>query len=331
MSYLETIQSKRQQEAAKTTRQAEFKQSLDITKAGSDTVAKELIRQHARDRQLQEKTKIDVQGLFKALVKIDASVKENGEVVTRLLDGLPKALDRSEKGQIKTQAKQDKVALDAVLVAVKASQHEITAAIKEVVTAIANIEVAPDVTVEAPIVNVPEQTTEVNVDLQPLLASVQTLKKSIEANKIKIPETDLSGLETAMRAVKKAIDSQVFPVPNYVLPFKDSTGKAVQALVDSNDYAQFSKAKGTTSITTQVGDSATVVTLKAANTSRIKLVIVNTSSAVLYVKEGSGATIADWTYKLNNDDTTIIDDYSGIVTGIWASDAGGGANVTETT
>jgi len=89
--------------------------------------------------------------------------------------------------------------------------------------------------------------------------------------------------------------------------------------------------RGASSATTQVGDSATVVTLKAANTSRVKLTVVNTSSAVLYVKEGSSATTSDWTYRLEQYDSAIIDDYSGIVTGIWSSDAGGVANVTETT
>lgn len=89
--------------------------------------------------------------------------------------------------------------------------------------------------------------------------------------------------------------------------------------------------QGTSSSTTQVGDSATVVTLKASNTGRIKLVVVNTSTAVLYVKEGSAATTSDWTYRLEQYDIAIIDDYSGVVTGIWASDTGGFANCTETT
>jgi hypothetical protein len=87
---------------------------------------------------------------------------------------------------------------------------------------------------------------------------------------------------------------------------------------------------GTTSTTTQVGDSATVQTLKAANSSRIKLVVVNTSTAVLYVKEGSGATTSDYSYRLEQYDTAIVDDYSGIVTGIWSADSGGDAKVTET-
>lgn len=88
---------------------------------------------------------------------------------------------------------------------------------------------------------------------------------------------------------------------------------------------------GTTSTITSVGDSASSVTLLASNTSRIKAVINNDSSAVLYIKEGSTASTTSYSYKLSQDDVAIIDDYNGIITGIWASDAGGSARITETT
>lgn len=110
---------------------------------------------------------------------------------------------------------------------------------------------------------------------------------------------------------------------------EDSTGEPAIAVVNP-DGSAISGGSGSTSTTTQVGDSATVVTLKAANADRVKLAIVNTSSAILYVKEGSGATASDWSYRLEQYDEAFIDDYTGIVTGIWASDAGGFANVTET-
>jgi hypothetical protein len=92
--------------------------------------------------------------------------------------------------------------------------------------------------------------------------------------------------------------------------------------------------KGATSTTANVASSATVVTLQAANSSRVKLTIVHDDTAsTLYVKEGSTATLTDYTYKLSpsayGDTTLIIDDYSGIVTGIW-SVATGTARVTET-
>lgn len=89
-------------------------------------------------------------------------------------------------------------------------------------------------------------------------------------------------------------------------------------------------ATGTTSTITQVGDSASSVTLKAANTSRVKVAITNDSSAVLYIKEGATASLTDYSYRLVQYGVAIIDDYNGVVSGIWASDAGGFAYVTET-
>lgn len=85
---------------------------------------------------------------------------------------------------------------------------------------------------------------------------------------------------------------------------------------------------GTTGNTSTVSGSATSVTLKASNTSRIRLTVVNDSTATLYVKEGATATTSDYTWRLSSYDTLVIDDYTGIVDGIWDS-ATGNARVTE--
>ena len=87
---------------------------------------------------------------------------------------------------------------------------------------------------------------------------------------------------------------------------------------------------GTSSLTTSVPGSATAVTLKALNTARKSLKITNDSVETLYVREAAGATTTTWTWKLEQDEMVIIDDYSGIVTGIWDA-ASGAARVTETT
>lgn len=87
---------------------------------------------------------------------------------------------------------------------------------------------------------------------------------------------------------------------------------------------------GTSSPTVTVAASATTVTLIAANTSRKSVKIWNNSTAILYVKESAGAALTSFTYKLQQDEAVVIDDYNGIVTGVWAS-ATGDAQVTETT
>ena len=91
--------------------------------------------------------------------------------------------------------------------------------------------------------------------------------------------------------------------------------------------------KGATSTETSVAANVASVTLKAANTSRIKLVIYNDDTAgtgaSIYVKEGGTATSSSYTYKLAPTDTVIIDDYSGVVDAIWTA-ATGNARITET-
>lgn len=112
---------------------------------------------------------------------------------------------------------------------------------------------------------------------------------------------------------------------------KDATTdtRAVVKTDGTNNALVVTKNLGTTSTETAVGASGSSTTLKAANTSRKKLVIVNDGLAVLYVKEGATASTVSYTYKLQPNDSVIIDDYNGIVDGIW-SVVNGSAYITET-
>jgi hypothetical protein len=89
---------------------------------------------------------------------------------------------------------------------------------------------------------------------------------------------------------------------------------------------------------TSVGDAATSGTLLAANTNRKGASFRNTSTAILYLALGAtAATSTDHTVALNQGDVyelPLISGgrvYTGIVVGIWASDAGGSCLVTEIT
>lgn len=93
-------------------------------------------------------------------------------------------------------------------------------------------------------------------------------------------------------------------------------------------------ARVATATVTEVPDQATVATLVASNVNRLGLIIENLSNAYLYIKFGSGAVIsgaAGHTFRLGTGDVFEMGDpiYTGVVTGIWASDAGGFAYVTE--
>lgn len=96
---------------------------------------------------------------------------------------------------------------------------------------------------------------------------------------------------------------------------------------------------GTLSVTPTLSGSTTIgsvndtnvsTTLITANTGRKQLTIVNDSTAILYVLLGSGtASATNYTYRLDQYYTAIVDAYSGQVNGVWASDASGAARITE--
>ncbi|MHA1288816.1 MAG: hypothetical protein ACTSPB_15590, partial [Candidatus Thorarchaeota archaeon] len=69
---------------------------------------------------------------------------------------------------------------------------------------------------------------------------------------------------------------------------------------------------------------------KAANTDRKELLVDNNGTQTLYVKYGSAASLTSYTARLFPEDDIVIDNYTGIVTGIWDV-ADGFAMVTETT
>lgn len=85
-------------------------------------------------------------------------------------------------------------------------------------------------------------------------------------------------------------------------------------------------------VLTNVADSATSVTIEAANSLRHQLIIVNDSTALMRIKYGSGASATSYTWPpLAQWDHVVIDgdDYTGIVTAIWDTAPGGFARVTS--
>jgi len=82
---------------------------------------------------------------------------------------------------------------------------------------------------------------------------------------------------------------------------------------------------------TSVGDSATSVELLAANDARKWARIVNESTAVLYVACTEAASATNYTAALTYGQGVNIDAFTGPINGLWASDAGGNARVSEFT
>lgn len=92
-------------------------------------------------------------------------------------------------------------------------------------------------------------------------------------------------------------------------------------------------AVATTATLSNVGDSATNVTIDAANSARKGLILVNDSTASVYVKYGATASATSYTVFLGPGAYWEMPKpiYTGIIDGIWTSDAGGNMRVTELT
>ena len=85
-----------------------------------------------------------------------------------------------------------------------------------------------------------------------------------------------------------------------------------------------------TATLSQVADNAASVTLLAANSARRGCVIVNTSSAILYVAFAASATTSAFTYRVTPNGILELFgsmNYTGLITGIWASDPNTGSAV----
>ena len=76
--------------------------------------------------------------------------------------------------------------------------------------------------------------------------------------------------------------------------------------------------KATTAPTTSVASSATSVTLLALNTNRKWASFRNDSTSVAYIAK-SGTASTSSVYRLEPQGYQYFDDYTGIVSGIWAS------------
>jgi hypothetical protein len=77
----------------------------------------------------------------------------------------------------------------------------------------------------------------------------------------------------------------------------------------------FTAATTTLATVTSVAVSTTVATLSASNAAKQKVVVFN-EAGTLFVKLGSGATSASYSYRLTANTTLEIEGYAGIVTAI---------------
>jgi len=83
----------------------------------------------------------------------------------------------------------------------------------------------------------------------------------------------------------------------------------------------------------QVASGTSSVTILAANGERVGGIIANTDTNALYLRlDGGTVTSANYSVMLaQNAEFQIPLGFTGLITGIWAGDGSGNANVTELT
>lgn len=90
------------------------------------------------------------------------------------------------------------------------------------------------------------------------------------------------------------------------------------------------ETRAATSSVTSVADTASSTTLLASNANRLGATIHNDSTVALYLKLGATASTTSFTVKMAADSYYEVPaNYTGIIDGIWASDASGSARITE--
>lgn len=98
--------------------------------------------------------------------------------------------------------------------------------------------------------------------------------------------------------------------------------------------AEYAPIKSGLATHSTVGDAATSTTILAANAQRKGASIINTSTAILYLDMSGGTATATTRHHVQLTQGAYFEvpfGYTGLITGIWASDAGGSANVAEYT
>lgn len=90
------------------------------------------------------------------------------------------------------------------------------------------------------------------------------------------------------------------------------------------------EARAATSTVTSVNDTASNTTLLSANANRLGATIYNDSTVALYLKLGATASLTSFTVKMAAGSYYEVPfGYTGIIDGIWASDASGAARIVE--
>lgn len=255
MDYLDEVNKKRQQASDRQSQNTDKKESIDAISGSSRSIVDELSKQGEKTRTNTQRVRVEntdlakssdfdevVDSINKLNITTFMASKENwvdvvdnmaslSERMQAVVGDLNKnGVDRLEKGLDATVSKLQSVVDEMKSISVK-SDKDVVEGIRKLSKTIEGMNVNPVVNVPKPEVTV----TGSEVDLSPVEALLNDIKKQLKDNKVVIPKTDFTSVEEAVRSVRASIESLSFPVPNYVLPYKDpTTGKATQVTLTSD-------------------------------------------------------------------------------------------------
>jgi hypothetical protein len=121
------------------------------------------------------------------------------------------------------------------------------------------------------------------------------------------------------------------PATNAGVAAVDATAGLKVNLGADNDVTVTALAVAAAATLANVSDTASSTTLLASNAARLAAIIYNDSTVGLYVKYGATASATSFTYFLDAGESYREERYTGVIDGIWESDASGTARVTELT
>jgi hypothetical protein len=144
-------------------------------------------------------------------------------------------------------------------------------------------------------------------------------------------DTAASGLNGRLQRIAQRITSLIALLP---AALGQATMASSLAVVIASDQSALTAnpTRPATGTTTSVADTASSTTLLASNAARLGATIFNDSTEVLYVKLGATASLTSFAVRLEaNGYYEVPFGYTGIIDGIWSSNASGSARICELT
>jgi hypothetical protein len=138
-------------------------------------------------------------------------------------------------------------------------------------------------------------------------------------------------LSAKLRAISRDIGALLAQIPAS-LGQKTMANSLAVTVASDQSAVPVKEQRAATPAQSSVNDTNSNTTLLASNANRLGATIYNDSTVALYVKLGATASTTSFTVKMSAGAYYEVPfNYTGIIDGIWASDASGAARITELT